>query len=345
MEQTYLYFIIPLAVVLVLILIILLRRNSAVHQNKTGRKVALDNLPLKLGMTRTSLWGKVADLLNRQGKFDDEILGDLTEVLIQADVGVKTSEEIISRLQNEIRQKKISAPEMIKASLKEIITELLNQDYAGESLFQDHTSAKPYVILFAGVNGTGKTTTIGKLAWRFRQEGKKVLLVAADTFRAAAAEQLTIWSQKAEAQIIRQQAGADPASLVFDALTSAVHQDYDVVLIDTAGRQHTRINLMNELAKIQRTIRKILPQAPHEILMVIDATTGQNAVTQVDSFRQSLDLTGLVLTKLDGTAKGGIIIGIKHQLGLPVKLIGVGETVNDLREFRADEFLDAVLAE
>lgn len=345
MEQTYLYFIIPLAVVTALVVIAILYRRSAVHQKKTRGKLVLNNLPLQLDKTRTTLWGKIGELLNWQGQFDEEILSDLTEVLIQSDVGVKTSEDIISRLQNEIRQKKISAPEKIKASLKEIITELLYQDYAEESLLQTHTSVKPYVILFAGVNGTGKTTTIGKLAWRFRQEGRKVLLVAADTFRAAAAEQLTIWAQRAEAQVIRQQAGADPASLVFDALTSAVHQDFDVVLIDTAGRQHTRINLMNELAKIQRTIRKVLPQAPQEILMVIDATTGQNAVTQVDSFRQALDLTGLVLTKLDGTAKGGIIIGIKHQLGLPVKLIGVGETLHDLRDFRVKEFLDAVLAE
>ncbi|MBN1326960.1 MAG: signal recognition particle-docking protein FtsY, partial [Candidatus Cloacimonetes bacterium] len=237
---------------------------------------------------------------------------------------------------------KINDPQQIKEVLKNIILELMHRDY-DQKVVRTEQTGKPLVIIFTGVNGVGKTTTIGKLAHRYVSAGKSVLLIAADTFRAAAAEQLGIWADRAGALLHRQQSGADPSSVVYDGLSLALKKGIDVVLIDTAGRQHTSKNLMKELGKIARTITKLIPDAPHDVLQVLDATTGQNAIAQVKIFDNEINLTGLVLTKLDGTAKGGIVIGIKHQIGLPVKYIGVGEKLEDLQDFQVDEFVSAIL--
>jgi len=257
-------------------------------------------------------------------------------------VGVETSLEIISRLKDKISSQKITDTAQVQATLIAIIRDLMLEDYSDAECHLLHTDKKPLIILFTGVNGVGKTTTIGKLAKRYVDAGKKVMLVAADTFRAAAIDQLAIWADRAGADIICQEQGSDPSSVVFDGLKKAGSHGYDIVLIDTAGRQHTKVNLMNELNKIDRTIKKLYPEAPHEALLVVDATTGQNALTQAEHFNKVTKLSGIVLTKLDGTAKGGIVIGIKHQIKIPVKLIGVGETTNDLKDFAVNEFLSAL---
>ena len=301
-----------------------------------------ESLRIKLAKTKSSFLGKIAEAIKVRGKVDEELLEDLEEILIQADVGVQTSAHIIDKLREEIRLNKISDNTKIQKILEQIVREILLKDYSNEDNKLRFSEKSPFVILFVGVNGVGKTTTIGKLAKRFTEQGKSVLLIAGDTFRAAAVEQLAIWAERSGSQIVKQQQGADPSSVIYDGITSAVHKKIDVVLIDTAGRQHTKVNLMNELSKITRTIKKIIPEAPHETLLVVDSTTGQNAITQADLFHQAVNLTGLVLTKLDGTAKGGIVIGIKHQLNLPVKLIGVGEKMEDLRDFDVNEFVEAI---
>ncbi|MCK4654026.1 MAG: signal recognition particle-docking protein FtsY [Candidatus Cloacimonetes bacterium] len=313
------------------------RRKNARIESKPP-----SNLREKLAKTKNGFIGKLAEIIKLRGTVDEELIEELEEILLQADVGVSTSSEIIKKLKEEIRLKKITKIEEIQKHLEEIIREILLADYSKESDYLKLTDKKPFVILFAGVNGVGKTTTIGKLAKRYIDMGKSVLVIAADTFRAAAIEQLTIWAERAGALVMKQQRGADPSAVVYDGVVSAVNKKIDVVMIDTAGRQHTKVNLMNELSKIVRTIRKIIPDAPHETLLVIDATTGQNAVSQAETFNEAIKLSGLVLAKLDGTAKGGIVIGIKHQLNIPVKLIGVGETNEDLRDFRVDEFVEAI---
>lgn len=325
-------------IICVTLLIILSRKKSG----KTEEASQPESLKLKLAKTKNGLLGKLAEIANLRGKVDDELMDDLEEMLLQADVGVKASFDITASLKEEVRVNKITSAENIKTNLEEIIRKLLLNDYAeGADHFQN-LDAKPFVLLFTGVNGVGKTTTIAKLAKRFTTAGKSVLMVAADTFRAAAIDQLAIWAERTGADIMKQQEGSDPSSVVYDGMMKAVNKNYDVVLIDTAGRQHTKVNLMNELSKIKRTIKKIVPEAPHETLLVVDATTGQNAVTQAELFHKATDLSGLVLTKLDGTAKGGIVIGIKHQLDIPVKLIGVGESYNDLRDFDVNEFVEAI---
>jgi len=327
-----------LAVIVVIIIISLARKKS----KKISISSQPESLKLKLAKTKNGLLGKLAEIANLRGRVDDELMDDLEEILLQADVGVKASFDIIENLKEEVRLNKITTADNIQTSLEEIIRKLLLKDYADGTEHFQQLDTKPFVVLFTGVNGVGKTTTIAKLAKRFTNEGKSVLMIAADTFRAAAIDQLSIWADRTGADIMKQQEGSDPSSVVYDGMMKAVNKNYDVVLIDTAGRQHTKVNLMNELSKIKRTIKKIVPEAPHETLLVVDATTGQNAVTQAELFNKATDLSGLVLTKLDGTAKGGIVIGIKHQLDIPVKLIGVGESYNDLRDFDVNEFVEAI---
>ena len=331
----------------VVIVVIIIVMTALILLKSKKRRLPADNLPPlqeKLAKTKNVFLSKLGEILKMRGKVDEHLMEDLEEMLLQADVGVKASSDIIDQLRQEIRLNQISNPADIRNHLEKIIRELLLKDYAGEDDHLKLTEKKPFIILFTGVNGVGKTTTIGKLAKRYTEIGKSVMLIAGDTFRAAAVEQVSIWAERAGASLIKQQQGADPSAVIFDGITSALHKKTDVVLIDTAGRQHTKINLMNELSKIVRTIQKIIPDAPHETLLVVDATTGQNAVVQAEMFNAATKLTGIVLTKLDGTAKGGIVIGIKHQLNIPVKLIGVGETVADLRDFKANEFVDAIFA-
>lgn len=299
------------------------------------------SLKEKIAKTRNSFVGKIAEALSLRTKVDEELMEDLEEILLQADVGPELSLEIIDKLRDEIRLNNIQDTSLINGSLEKIIHGILTDDYE-EYKTPFVFSHKPTIMLVVGVNGTGKTTTIGKLANKLTKEGKKVLLIAADTFRAAAIEQLTIWAERSSIPIFKTQHGADPSSVVFDGLNFAKRENVDVVLIDTAGRQHNKAHLMNELAKITRTVQKIYPDGPHETLLVIDATTGQNAVSQAKLFNEVTKLSGLVLTKLDGTAKGGIVISIKRQLNIPVKLIGVGESIEDLRDFKAEEFASAL---
>jgi fused signal recognition particle receptor len=279
---------------------------------------------------------------------------ELEEILIQSDIGVSVSTHIIDALRDKIRVDKLTDSSEVLEALKNIIIEMLHKDYNespdnsllmnGEISIGTDGKTQPLVILFVGVNGVGKTTTIGKLARRYRELDKKVMMIAGDTFRAAAIDQLAVWADRAEAILIKQQSGSDPSAVIYDGLTSAQHRKIDIVLIDTAGRFHTKVNLMNELSKMRRTICKVIPEAPHETLLVVDASTGQNAINQTKLFNEATQLTGLVLTKLDGTAKGGIVIGIKHELNVPVKLIGIGEKIEDLRDFDSEEFVEALFS-
>ena len=333
------YIAIALVIVICAIIIFTIIKRKTVNIKGEAKQ---ESLKAKLAKTKNGLLGKLAEIVNIRGRVDDELMDDLEEMLLQADVGVQASGDIIDRLKEEIKLHKITNANEIQKHLEEIIRELLLKDYGRETDHLQYKNVKPFVALFTGVNGVGKTTTIAKLASRFTASGKSVLMVAGDTFRAAAIDQLAIWAERTGADIMKQQEGSDPSSVVYDGMMKAVNKNYDVVLIDTAGRQHTKVNLMNELSKIKRTIKKIIPDAPHETLLVVDATTGQNAITQAELFNKATELSGLVLTKLDGTAKGGIVIGIKHQLDIPVKLIGVGETYNDLRDFDVNEFVEAI---
>ncbi len=303
------------------------------------------SLKKRLAKTQNQFVGKIAETIRLRGKVDEDLMEELEEVLIQADVGVDLSMEVIDKLREYIRLHKEKDPNEVEKELIRIISEILIEEYADEEVEHPMTGIKPYVMLFVGVNGVGKTTTIGKLASRYRSEGKKVMLIAGDTFRAAAIEQLGIWADRSKVEIVKSEQGADPSSIVYDGLVAAKTRGIDVVLIDTAGRQHTRVNLMSELGKIDRTIKKVIPEAPHEAILVVDATTGQNAITQARQFNQASSLSGLALTKLDGTAKGGIVLGIKHELDIPVRFIGVGEQIDDLRDFNAQEFSQAIFGE
>ena len=334
------YISVLLFIVVCLIIILQTIKKKKTSKNKIDEKQK--GLKDKLAKTKNGLLGKLAEIVNLRGKVDDDLMDDLEEMLLQADVGVQASGDIINSLKEEIRLQKITSTTAIQKHLEDIIRKLLLKDYGRKTDHLQYNNVKPFVALFTGVNGVGKTTTIAKLAKRFTESGKSVLMVAGDTFRAAAIDQLAIWAERTGADIMKQQEGSDPSSVVYDGMMKAVNKEYDVVLIDTAGRQHTKVNLMNELSKIKRTIKKIIPDAPHETLLVVDATTGQNAIIQAELFNKATELSGLVLTKLDGTAKGGIVIGIKHQLDIPVKLIGVGETYNDLRDFDVNEFVEAI---
>lgn len=294
-----------------------------------------------LAKSRGGLLQNVKRIFNRS-VIDDDVFEDLEEVLIGADVGVDTTLEIVEELRTAARERKIQDPAELFGVLKERLAAVLQE---GDHAYSVERSDGPHVTLIAGVNGSGKTTTIGKLAARLRDEGKSVVIAAADTFRAAAVDQLTVWSERVGVPIVKHQEGADPAAVAFDAADSAISRGADSLIVDTAGRLHTKVNLMEELKKIQRVIGKRISDAPHEVLLVLDATTGQNGLEQARRFTEALHVTGIVLTKLDGTAKGGIAVAIQRQLGIPIKFIGVGEAVDDLQPFDAGAFVEALLGE
>jgi len=325
-------------------------KKEAKAEPAPSRKVAAEPTPepapeetgvfksLKSGLskTRNALSNGVDALFKGGRALDDDLLEELEELLITSDVGVRTTMEIIETLSEKASE--ISNSDELKTALKALLLERISFDTPAETALK-----KPHVMMVIGVNGVGKTTTIGKMATRFVREGKKVIIVAGDTFRAAASEQLTIWAERSGAEIVRHKDNSDPAAVAFDGVQAAVARDADIVIIDTAGRLHTKKNLMEELKKIRRSVAKTIPDAPHETLMVVDATTGQNALTQAQLFHDAVGIDGVALTKLDGTAKGGIVIGITSTLGVPLKYIGIGEQADDLRPFDAEEFADALL--
>ena len=292
-----------------------------------------------LNKTRASISNGVNSIINSFTKIDEELFEELEETLVMSDVGVVTAQEICDRLRKKIKETGVTDPKEIKGMMKEIITEMLGED-EGLSL-----NTKPSVILVIGVNGVGKTTSIGKIAAQLKKDGKKVVLGAADTFRAAAIDQLGIWAERAGVSMVKSVEGTDPASVVFDTISSAKSKGADVIICDTAGRLHNKKNLMDELAKINRVIARELPDSSVETLLVLDAATGQNAVNQAREFKNVADITGIVLTKLDGTAKGGIIVAIRNELNIPVKFVGVGEGIDDLQPFNAAEFADGIFEE
>ena len=299
-----------------------------------------ESLDQGLQKTRTGIFDKLSRALVGKSRVDDEVLDGIEEALIASDIGVDTTLKIIDMLEERVAKDKYMDIDELNTILKEEICSLLEVDSPNPEPF--NFSKKPYVIMVVGVNGVGKTTTIGKLAARLKESDKSVLLGAADTFRAAAVEQLTIWSERADVPIVKQAMGADPASVAYDSVKSAVAQDIDVVLIDTAGRLHNKVNLMNELTKIRNVMGKVIPDAPHEVLLVLDGSTGQNAFIQAQEFTKATDVTALAVTKLDGTAKGGVVIGIADQFQIPVKFIGVGEKIEDLQLFDKREFVESL---
>jgi len=311
-----------------------------------GSKSKQEKSALEQGLekTKSGIFEKLARAVAGKSKVDENTLDDIEEALIASDMGVETTLRIIERLEERVSRDKFLNSTELSVILREEIEALLNIDenFREEEPFD--FSIKPYVIMVVGVNGVGKTTTIGKLAARLKASGKTVILGAADTFRAAAVEQLTIWSERAGVPIVKQKMGADPASVAFDTISSAISQNIDVVLIDTAGRLHNKVNLMNELTKIRNVMRKIIPDAPHEVLLVLDGSTGQNAYQQAKEFTKATDVTALAVTKLDGTAKGGVVIGISDQFRIPVKFIGVGEKIEDLQVFNKKEFVESLFA-
>ncbi|WP_413531791.1 signal recognition particle-docking protein FtsY [Empedobacter brevis] len=305
-------------------------------------KESKEKLDEGLEKSKTSLFDKISRAVVGKSKVDDEVLDDLEEVLISSDVGVETTIKIIRRIEERVERDKYVSTSELDLILREEIAGLLSENNIDDTNgFSIPKKDVPYVIMVVGVNGVGKTTTIGKLASQFKSQGLKVVLGAADTFRAAAVDQLVIWSERAGVPIVKQAMGSDPASVAFDTIQSAVAQNADVVLIDTAGRLHNKINLMNELTKIKRVMQKVIPDAPHEVLLVLDGSTGQNAFEQAKQFTQATEVSSLAVTKLDGTAKGGVVIGISDQFKIPVKYIGVGERINDLQAFNKMEFVDS----
>lgn len=305
-------------------------------------KESKEKLDEGLEKSKQSFFDKLSRSVAGKSKVDDDVLDNLEEVLITSDVGVETTLKIIKRIEERVARDKYVNTNELNLILREEIAGLLSENSSSESKGYDlPIQDEPYVIMVVGVNGVGKTTTIGKLAHQFKQTGKKVVLGAADTFRAAAVDQLVIWSERVGVPIIKQAMGSDPASVAFDTLQSAKAQGADVVLIDTAGRLHNKINLMNELSKIKRVMQKVYPNAPHEVLLVLDGSTGQNAFEQARQFTQATEVSALAVTKLDGTAKGGVVIGISDQFQIPVKYIGVGEGMNDLQPFDKFEFVDS----
>ncbi len=315
------------------------RENGENSEEKSGFFKRLLN---GLAKTRKGFTGRLDTLLLGKREIDEDLLEELEEILFTSDLGVETSQELIEKVREGVARKELKDPVKLKQVLRENIIEFLDIEKPEALVPQP---GEPLVIMVIGVNGVGKTTTVGKLAGLFRDEGRSVMMVAADTFRAAAVEQLMIWGERTDSVVIRQGDGADPSAVAFDAVEAAVSRRMDVVLIDTAGRLHTKVNLMDELRKIHRVVKKKMPGAPHEIWLVLDATTGQNAISQAELFHEALGITGVILTKLDGTAKGGIVIGISRQLGLPVKYIGIGERVDDLRPFNPEDFVDAIFSE
>lgn len=305
-----------------------------------------ETLDKGLQKTKTSVFDKLARAVAGKSKVDDDVLDNLEEVLITSDVGVDTTLKIIQRIEERVARDKYVSTKELNAILRDETAELLAENNQEDNDNWDLTSGhRPYVIMVVGVNGVGKTTTIGKLAWQLKQAGKKVYLGAADTFRAAAAEQLSIWGERAGAAVVKQQTGSDPASVAFDTLQSAKANGADVVLIDTAGRLHNKVGLMNELKKIKDVMKKVVPEAPDEVMLVLDGSTGQNAFEQAKQFAAVTQITSLAITKLDGTAKGGVVIGISDQLKVPVKYIGLGEGMEDLQRFNKREFVNSLFDE
>ena len=297
-----------------------------------------DKLKIGLGKTKSSLSDKMNDVFSNFRKVDEDLLEELEEILIMSDIGVETSTKIISNLRDRVKKEKLSDENDVKQALKEEIKNILDEQENGLDL-----SKKPTVILVVGVNGVGKTTSIGKIANRIKKEGKEVIIAAADTFRAAAVEQVEIWAKRSGSKIVKRDEGTDPASVVFEAIQELKKDNADVLICDTAGRLHNKKYLMDELLKIKKVIDKELPDAKKEVLLVLDATTGQNAISQVKAFKETVDITGLVLTKLDGTAKGGVVIGIVAENKIPVKFIGVGEQIDDMEIFNSEEFVNAII--
>ncbi len=307
-------------------------------------KIGFQKIKDGLTKTRNNLIDKISNLLNISKTIDESFFNDLEEILIGADVGVGMTSELISRLKERVKIEKLSQSEELKFALKDELEKILKSSFDSQNFdpFSIPEDRKPFVIMIVGVNGVGKTTTVGKLAYNFKSRGKKVLIGAGDTFRAAANEQLEIWAKRAGVDIIQQQKGSDPGAVAFDTVKSALARDIDVVLIDTAGRLHTKTNLMEELKKVKRVIQKLIPRAPDEIWLVLDATIGQNSIQQARQFHQALGITGLIITKLDGTAKGGVVFAIANELKIPVKFIGVGESIDDLQPFDPESFIDAL---
>ncbi|MBD0833066.1 signal recognition particle-docking protein FtsY [Aestuariibaculum sediminum] len=312
----------------------------------TEKKETLDK---GLEKSKTSFFGKLSKAVAGKSKVDDEVLDNLEEVLVTSDVGVNTTLKVIERIEERVSKDKYLGTDELNQILREEIAGLLSETNSGEeteytipSLSPQSDGTKtPYVLMVVGVNGVGKTTTIGKLAYQFKKQGLKVVLGAADTFRAAAIDQLQVWADRVDVPLVKQAMGSDPASVAFDTLKSAVSQDADVVIIDTAGRLHNKINLMNELTKVKRVMQKVVGNAPHDVLLVLDGSTGQNAFEQAKQFTAATEVTSLAVTKLDGTAKGGVVIGISDQFKIPVKYIGVGEGIEDLQVFNKYEFVDS----
>ena len=301
-----------------------------------------ETLDKGLEKSKSSFFGKLSKAVAGKSKVDDEVLDNLEEVLVTSDVGVDTTLKIIDRIEARVSKDKYLGTEELNQILREEIAGLLSETHIGEaSEFSLPETQKPHVIMVVGVNGVGKTTTIGKLAHQFKHQGLRVILGAGDTFRAAAIDQLQVWADRVGVPIIKQKMGSDPASVAFDTLNAAVADNADVVLIDTAGRLHNKVNLMNELAKVKRVMQKVVPDAPHEVLLVLDGSTGQNAFEQAKQFTKATEVSALAVTKLDGTAKGGVVIGISDQFQIPVKYIGVGEGIDDLQVFNKYEFVDS----
>lgn len=301
-----------------------------------------ETLDKGLEKSNSSFFTKLSKAVAGKSKVDDEVLDNLEEILVSSDVGVNTTLKIIERIEARVARDKYLGTDELNVILREEIAGLLSETNTGEDTeFVVPTSSKPYVLMVVGVNGVGKTTTIGKLAHQFKKQGKKVVLGAADTFRAAAINQLQVWADRVDVPLVKQQMGSDPASVAFDTLSSAMNQDADVVIIDTAGRLHNKVNLMNELSKVKRVMQKVVPDAPHDVLLVLDGSTGQNAFEQAKQFTKATEVTSLAVTKLDGTAKGGVVIGISDQFQIPVKYIGVGEGIEHLQVFNKYEFVDS----
>lgn len=301
-----------------------------------------ETLDKGLEKSKTSFFDKLTRAIAGKSKVDDDILDELEGVLVSSDVGVDTTLKIIERIEKRVAQEKYLGTSELNRILREEIAALLSQTQRGEEVdFSIPSNKKPYVIMVVGVNGAGKTTTIGKLAYQFKKKGLKVVLGAADTFRAAAIDQLQVWAERVGVPLVKQQTGSDPASVAYDTLSSALSQGADVVIIDTAGRLHNKVNLMNELSKVKRVMQKLLPETPDEILLVLDGSTGQNAFEQAKQFTLATEVNALAITKLDGTAKGGVVIGISDQFQIPVKYIGVGEGIEDLQVFNKYEFVDS----
>lgn len=309
---------------------------------KIFTKEKKETLDKGLEKSKNTFFDKLSKAVAGKSKVDEDVLDNLEEVLVSSDVGVNTTLKIIERIEERVSRDKYLGTDELNKILREEIAGLLSETNTGDATeFEIPETGQPYVIMVVGVNGVGKTTTIGKLAYQFKRAGKKVVLGAADTFRAAAIDQLQVWADRTEVPIVKQSMGSDPASVAFDTLESAVNQNADVVIIDTAGRLHNKVNLMNELTKVKRVMQKVIPDAPHDVLLVLDGSTGQNAFEQAKQFTAATEVTSLAVTKLDGTAKGGVVIGISDQFQIPVKYIGVGEGIEDLQVFNKFEFVDS----